>query len=44
MFKKLRMKSMRPGILPKLLLSFLALSMIPLIGVGYMANKNLRTG
>ncbi|MFZ7110058.1 MAG: HAMP domain-containing sensor histidine kinase [Desulfatiglandales bacterium] len=30
------------GILPKLLISFLILSMIPLIGVGYLANKNLK--
>ena len=42
MNKKLKPEKANFGILPKLLISFLALSMLPLIVVGYMANKNLK--
>ncbi len=42
MLKKPGMKNVNPGILPKLLISFVALSMVPLIIVGYMANANLK--
>ena len=42
MNKKLKPEKASFGILPKLLISFLVLSMLPLIIVGYMANKNLK--
>ena len=42
MNKKPNTEKVSFGILPKLLISFLALSMLPLIIVGYMANKNLK--
>ncbi len=35
-------KGMGLGILPKLLISFLCVSMIPLIIIGYMASKNMK--
>jgi signal transduction histidine kinase len=42
MIKRIYHKFINLGILPKLLISYLILSIIPLIIVGYIANKNLR--
>jgi two-component system, sensor histidine kinase len=42
MFTKIRLKLKHPGILSKLLISFLILSVVPLIVLGYFASKNLR--
>lgn len=42
MFNKVRLKLKHPGILSKLLISFLLLSVVPLMVLGYFASKNLR--
>lgn len=42
MIEKLKNRKAIFGVLPKLLISFFVLSMVPLIIVGYMANKNLK--
>lgn len=41
MFNTIFSRFKHPGILPKLLISFLFLSVIPLIVLGYLANNNL---
>ena len=40
MIKKLNFKNLGLGIFPKLLLSFMVLSIVPLVVLGYMASKN----